>query len=425
MKIRIFISSILILCLVHQGIGQKKKQKSWKNTQIANAYFEVHKYANAAKYYERVYFMHNSSETALKLGQCYQYMRKYEQSKKWFHISYITNIYRSDKYSRNLAKSMILMGEYTEAKKILLDHHKTSLLSSKDSVLLASCDSALVWMETPVAKIVNFSEINTSYSDASTSFFGNDIVFSSNREGALRKNHDGMTDAAYYNLFYVTKKPGKWSKPKDFSSSLNSIRHEGGAVFSEDGSEVYMTRATSKAYNEKDTLKESHLKLYKSVRKGFSWSSPEYFMQNNNPYSYGHPAIGHHDKIFIFVSDMPGGFGGTDLYITLKVGKKWSKPQNMGKTVNSPLDEIFPFISNNGTLFYSSNGKTGLGGFDLFQTELKDGIWVEPINLGYPINSCADDFSYVENQELDLKLITSNRVGGKGEEDIYKVIYLE
>jgi hypothetical protein len=150
-----------------------------------------------------------------------------------------------------------------------------------------------------------------------------------------------------------------------------------------------------------------------------NWGKFENFPFNSDEYSIGHPAISADGQTIYFVSDMPGGFGQTDIYETHQENGTWSKPTNLGEVINSPGKEMFPTVFNDGTLFYSSDGNAGLGGLDIYMSTPQNKRFTSILNLGYPLNSNADDFSLLLNSDFKSGFMSSNRAGGKGYDDIY------
>ena len=133
--------------------------------------------------------------------------------------------------------------------------------------------------------------------------------------------------------------------------------------------------------------------IYRFKRQFFELSKPQKFGFDNDSSSFGHPNLSPDGNFFFFVSDMPGGFGGMDIYMCKKLGNKWSSPINLGNGVNTVYNELFPFYFGQGVLFFSSNGHAGLGGYDVFTTVLKKEKWTNATNLSVPINSKSDDLS--------------------------------
>lgn len=213
------------------------------------------------------------------------------------------------------------------------------------------------------------------------------------------------------------------SESDRFSQSLNTKYHEGPATFTKDGSRIIFTRNN---YNDGKFRKSSDgvnkLKLYTATQSKGYWSSSEELPFNSDEYSTGHPALSPDDKLLYFVSDRPGGFGGTDLYVAKWDAGKWGEPINLGKEVNTKGNEMFPFVDEKGNLYIASDGQAGLGGLDMFYVQLtEDGMHSKGIrNLGEPLNSPQDDFGIVTDAERKAGYFSSNRKNGGADDDVYR-----
>lgn len=212
---------------------------------------------------------------------------------------------------------------------------------------------------------------------------------------------------------------------KKFSKALNSKYHEGPCSFFHNGKRVVFTRNALDGFGlfsgKKDNINRLHLYFADKTEK--DWKNITGFPYNNPNYSTGHPSISSEDNILYFVSDMPGGFGGTDIYYSILKNDKWSKPQNLGGVVNTQGNEMFPFLDENDNLYFSSDGHPGLGDMDLFFVEI-DKVTMTPStkvrNLGAPLNSSKDDFGLVTNDDRLTGYFSSNRKRGGADDDIYK-----
>lgn len=212
------------------------------------------------------------------------------------------------------------------------------------------------------------------------------------------------------------------SKSERFYESLNTKYHEGPATFTKDGSRIIFTRNN---YNEgryqQSADRVNKLKLYTATQTDGRWGKAEELAFNSDQYSTGHPALSADDQQLYFASDRPGGFGGTDIYVSRWKNGKWSEPVNLGKEVNSKGNELFPFVDENGNLYFSSNGLKGLGGLDLFFAQLAGGEQVKSVyNLGQPLNSDKDDFGLVTDGNRQTGYLSSNRKNGGADDDIYR-----
>lgn len=241
-----------------------------------------------------------------------------------------------------------------------------------------------------------------------------------------RTSNDSRT-VGYYGGINVNEGLGYEDKPitesARFSRALNTKYHEGPATFAKDGSKVIFTRNnyTDGKYRESsDGINK--LKLYTAEMVKGDWKDAEELPFNSNEYSTGHPALSHNDQLLYFVSDMPGGFGGTDIYVSRWEKDHWGKPENLGSAINTKGNEVFPFIDENNNLYFSSDGHAGLGDLDIFFAPMTDdGLMARGLqNLGEPINSNKDDFGVVTDGERKLGFFSSNRRNGGADDDIYR-----
>jgi outer membrane protein OmpA-like peptidoglycan-associated protein len=208
------------------------------------------------------------------------------------------------------------------------------------------------------------------------------------------------------------------------NDEINTRYHEGLVSFSPDGETMYFSR---ESYFEKDFEKDSlskvrysQLYLFKAAKLGSDWDMVESLSVNSKNYSVKNPSVSSDGKTIYFASNMPGGYGNFDIYkASINDDGSIGEPQNLGQKVNTEGQEMFPYISSNGTLYFSSNGHLGLGGMDVFFTKEIDGK-VAPIrNVGIPINSNGDDFAFTIDEEAEEGFVSSNRDGGKGSDDVY------
>jgi outer membrane protein OmpA-like peptidoglycan-associated protein len=206
------------------------------------------------------------------------------------------------------------------------------------------------------------------------------------------------------------------------SGSINSKYHEGPAAFFKDGSKVLFTRNNmTNGSVKKSSDGIIKLKLYMGEAKKDGWGNISELPFNSNEYSTGHPALSPDEKLLFFASDMPGGYGGTDIYVSRYDGTNWSAPINLGKEVNTKGNEMFPFVDDKGNLYFSSDGHPGLGELDIFFSQM-DGVTQKGrvTNLGAPINSSKDDFGILTDGLRQTGYFSSNRKRGGNDDDIYK-----
>jgi outer membrane protein OmpA-like peptidoglycan-associated protein len=273
-------------------------------------------------------------------------------------------------------------------------------------------------------EIKHFNSINSTHSDFGPAFYGDGIIFvSDRRQNFVESKKYEWTNSDYLDLYFATPRYldeffQDMNEPESFSGKFNQTYHDGPATFARHDSLMYLTRVEKgKEGKDSDNFKTDRLKIFWVSYKG-SWSKMESFFLNSDDYSVGHPVLTPDGKTIYFVSDMPGGLGGTDIYSCEWKGGKWSQPVNPGPTVNSFGDEMFPAINGN-QLYFASNGFAGFGGLDIFRSSLTNGKWSKAENLGQPINSSFDDFAMALDSKGKKGFFCSNRPGGMGSDDIY------
>lgn len=263
--------------------------------------------------------------------------------------------------------------------------------------------------------------INTDAVDFGTCYYMDKVVFSSSRTTPqMIKRTDNWHGMPYLDLYVAKVEAGQLTSPEIFDKDLNSKLHDGTASFNNDG--TFMAFSTNN-YNDKSKDKVVELQIYFSTYKDGKWSKQEPFVHNNLAYSVGQPFLTASGKTMYFVSDMPGGFGGSDIYRVIKDDVAgWGTPENLGENINTEGDEMFPFFEEkNETMFFSSNGRFGLGGLDIFMCATNGKKSGRVYNAGSPLNTQYDDFALVTNSSRDKGYFSSNRIGGSGSDDIYSV----
>ncbi|WP_425420216.1 OmpA family protein [Phaeodactylibacter xiamenensis] len=268
--------------------------------------------------------------------------------------------------------------------------------------------------------IYNETAINSTASDFSPSFYGDTLVFCSARHAGPK---DPATGESFFDFYFAPIGPnGSLRSPKPFSINLNSAQHEGQSTFDLKANKVYFTRNnTTNGVEPVAADGKIRMKIYEATFGFLDWEQIRPLPFNSDTYNCMHPTLSHDGTFMIFSSNRPGGKGGYDLYVSLKMDGGWSPPMNLGGRINTPGHEFFPFLHQSGTLFFTSDGyKKGYGGYDLYMVEGKgDGSWAEVVNLGEPFNTDADDFGLILDEEGKSGYFSSNREGGVGRDDIY------
>jgi outer membrane protein OmpA-like peptidoglycan-associated protein len=270
---------------------------------------------------------------------------------------------------------------------------------------------------------------NSNLDDYAPAINGDKVIFASDRDhtGPVKRKHM-WTGNDFADLYSVDFKrsgdnPGayRYARSEKFSKVVNAKYHEAAVSFADEGNTMYFTR--NNYLNGREGKSDDgiiKLKVYYATGKNGSFGSPKDLPFNSDEYSVAHPSLSADSKKLYFSSDMPGGFGGMDLYVSDKDGDTWGPPVNLGPGVNTEGNEIFPFIDKNNRLYFGSDGQMGLGGLDQYYSTLKgENEWNVPVNLGFPINTTNDDFGLVMDTDGFSGYFTSDRTGGAGRDDIY------
>lgn len=407
------------------------KNKS-KTIQKADAYFDKMWYAEAAELYEQALSKGNkyfTRDILQKAADAHYFNTDMEKAYGWYHILYEN--YGKEMSEDNIFKyahSLKGTGKYGRAKRLMRLYNR----KTKDADISSLDDAKATANETVLDNIrateQNFElknmAINTKNSDFSPMFLdSSQIVFSSAKDSSFFKTRRyKWNDQPYLDLYVAQIKEESQDliDAIKFSKKINTKYHEASVTFSPDNRTLYFTRNNYGKKLKRDDKGINHLKIYQSKKIGLEWTEAVEVSFNSDDYSTGHPAMSPDGKQLYFVSDMPGSVGKTDIFVVdIMDDSSFSAPRNLGTGINTDKREMFPFY-NGKKLYFSSDGHTGLGGLDVFEAayNAEEGF-EEVVNLGKPINSNKDDFSYIVNEETQKGFFASNREGGKGDDDIY------
>ncbi len=365
-----------------------------------------------------------------RLADAYYFTSQMEAANQWYKTLLTT--YKSEADAQSMfryAQTLKAMGNYEEANK----WSKSYLDAINDAARISAFDENVAYLDDVTAmgeryEMVNLG-INTEYSEFGAVPFGRSIVFASSRErdGLFQKIYS-WNRQPYLDLYVIemTERFGTDDITSSFSDDLNTAEvHESNAVFSKDAKTVYFTRNNFQDGKKvRDDERITHLQIFKAVfdDKYKEWSNIEPLSINADTYSVMHPALSPDERTLYFSSDMPGGAGDYDLYsVAINADGSLGEPQNLGPEINTDQREQFPFVSANGTLYFSSNGHPGFGSLDVFASKVENGGFGKPDNIGLPVNSGFDDFAFYIDDRTTEGYVASNRPGGKGDDDIYAI----
>lgn len=417
MKRAIFLS-IILLSVLWPAIVSAQSVLEKKADQL----YENFSYSKAAGIYESLYKRTpQDGKLIQRLAYCYDKMLNFK--KALFYYSYLVKLDEAKPEDYYQYAQLLRINGNIEESKTWLEKYIELAPNDQRAINQYSQLNQLISLKDKIKKVdIKEVEGNSRFTDMSPAFYNDQLVFSSAMDSfSMVRNEFKWNDQPFLNL-YLTKPNPKtdFKESSTFSKKLSSRVHEGPVSFSADFNTIYFTRNSYINGNSKKSPNGiNRLKIFVSRFDGKNWSEAVSFQYNSNVYSVGHPALSPDDKTLYFVSDMPGGFGQTDIYKSELVNGQWSKPLNLGETINTSGKEMFPFVDKEGILYFSSDGRPGMAGLDIYAAKSGDDGQFLVANFGSPLNSKYDDFGLILNTDSLSGYFTSNRPGGTGEDDIY------
>ena len=439
--------------LIGSAFGQERLLEK------ANEKYDEFSFRPAIDIYKKVLDKGFSSPDLLKrLGNSYYFNADYKEAAEIYKelIEKYDSVVTPD-YVFRYAQSLKTEGEYKTADEMMV---KFSQMAKESAIGLDFEEDYLSKIEKNSGRYdLKPFEYNSKYSDFAPAFYKNGLIFSSDRDtGNLAKyrhtwnskdfldlykvNVEGLPENRVFKIDVVEADAvisdstsnlsgnekdirKKLAKRKD---RINSRLHESTSIVTKDGNTIYFTRNNyidGKKY--KDENGTIRLKVYKASLINGVWSNIIELPFNSDGYSVAHPALSPDEKVLYFVSDMPGSFGESDIFKVQIVGDgTYGPPVNLGKSINTEARETFPYITENDVLYFSSDGHPGLGGLDVFATKIAfDEYDQTVVNVGKPVNSMYDDFSFIIDEETATGYFASNRKDGMGDDDIYSFVEKE
>lgn len=420
----ILLSVIFTLTLV--SYGQKKELEK------AEVAYQYEQYAEAIDLYKVAYSKSKDNakkaEIVYRIAVCYSHMNNPKSAELWFRkaikVKYpdpLAILYLADAKKKN--------GKFEEAIKEYKNYQKLVPSDKRGQIGIKSCEMAANWITKPTRYKVENIPLMNSPEDDFCPFFGKKdfrvVLFSSNRTSSKGADINKASGKAFTDIYMTTRdRKGKWSTPNSIGEPVNTSNSEGASSLNLKGSSLYFTRCRV----EKKRI--MGCQIYYAQRRGATFGEPTMvnIKGSKDSLSVGHPAVTGDDLTLYFAGNIPGGYGGMDIWVVKreKKNKPWGDPINLGPEINTPGNETFPYIRVNGELYFASDYHEGMGGLDIFKAKLdkKSNKWsIE--NMKYPINSPADDFGIVFEGEKEKGYLTSTRKGGKGGDDIYEFILPE
>ncbi len=398
-------------------LGQGKLER-------ANKVFDAGGYYEAIDIYRTIY---NDIADASKkpfilyrIGEAYRIIGNNRQAEIWFEKA-IKKEYGDPIVYLKFGDVLMIQEEYDKA---LTQFEEYKKLVPADPIVndrIKSCELARQWVANPTGYVIEPVDFtNSKFNDFSPAFGSEEygtLYFTSSRPGTVGNKTHSATGESFADIFFTERdRKNAWSTPKPILGEVNSEFEEGSPTFSSDYKTMFYTRCR---VNKRDKLGCEI--LFAQNQEG-TWVKPERIPIAGDSIVVAHPSISNDGLTLYFVSDMPGGFGSTDIWKVTRnsASDNWGEPINLGAAINSPGREMFPFAHPDESLYFATDGRQGMGGLDIFKASLKkDGTW-EVVNMRYPINSSADDFGVIFQKEKEMGYLTSRRKSGRGGDDIYQ-----
>lgn len=412
---RAFILLIMIMVLPMVLFSQKRKAERAYEAYRAGEYYEAIDYFKDA--YTKSKDREVKAELVVMVAECYRIINDSRNAETWYRRAVRTQgvtpeaqYWLAETLKKN-EKYQLAIDEYRKYRQAVANDPRADLG-------IRSCELALEWMKNPEAyTIEEMKDINSRETDFGPAFARDDhsmIYFTSSRADAAGNKKHGATGQGFTDIFETRlDKKGKWSVPVPLTI-INTEAEEGTPSVSFDYRELYFTRCDVGKREEKGCV------IMYAEKSGADWGAPKSLSIFSDSLVAAHPAISPDGLTLWFVSDIPGGYGGKDIYYVTRpsVGDNWSRPVNMGPDINTRGNELFPFMREDGTLYFSSDGHIGMGGLDIFRAiPQPDGKWIVN-NMRPPLNSSADDFGIVYERGAEKGLFSSTRKG-RGNDEIY------
>jgi outer membrane protein OmpA-like peptidoglycan-associated protein/tetratricopeptide (TPR) repeat protein len=384
-------------------------------------YYKMFAYAKAIPYYEKALKKDSTIQDAVfRLANSYRLTNNRERSQYWFAKA-VSMPKCETIYKYYYAQMLMNSGKYAQAKVWMENFAVESPNDGRGQLFMRAFDTYKSFFADSSDYEITRLDINTTDSDFGTAMYNDGIVFSSNRPrtGMVERTHT-WTEKPFLTLYHARGKEKAFRAPEVFDGSLQTKYNDGPVCFNKKGDEIFITRNNidgTKVHKSKDKIVK--LKIYSAKNSGGNWSELTPFQYNSNDYSCAHPALSPDGKRLYFSSDMAGGQGGMDIYVCERKGNGWTTPVNMGDTINTKGNEVFPVVMEDGTLYFSSDAHPGIGGLDIFYTREMNGQLLPVVNVGYPLNTAEDDFGMVYDAKNRIGYLSSNRLNKGFDDDVY------
>ena len=414
---------ILIIWIAFSGL------MGFSQAKLADKFFENYRYVKAIDLYERAYNKgDNSLHVLTRLGDAYYNNGVSEKAVIWYEKAIDEYKKIESEYLYKYIQSLRSIGDYDKANKWLEEYKAMqegdSRFKGYDPDDISIFDQLAGNKQDDVVIVTN-APFNSKNSDFGAFVFDEKLFFASSRTNGNTKLYS-WNKQPFLDLYTIELDQQSdsiaYGNMKPLDSHINSDYHEAIVAITSNGKTMYFTRDNLNKRNKIDYDRKgtSHLMIYKSELVNGNWSKPIPLPFNDDSYSTGHPALSPDNKQLFFASDRPGGLGKTDIYVVdIHEDGTYSSPRNLGKAVNTKRREMFPFVGQDSTLYFSSDGQLNLGLLDIYKSNVIKDSSAQSVNMGKPFNSGYDDFAFFVEPSHNKGYFSSNRSGGKGSDDIY------
>ena len=418
-----------LLCLTLTSIIWSASFAQKAKIASADKKYDSYAYVDAIQTYERLAAKgYQSVEMFEKLGNAYYFNSDFEKAAQSYEKLYQLQPELAPEYYYRYAQSLKATGKEKEAATVLAQFESKSTGDSRVKRLKTNSNYLNEIRSNLGRYTIDNAGINSKYSDYGSAIVENQLVFASARDtGGVIQNKHAWTGKHFTNLYAANVDSElSPSNPSRYDANINSKFHEATPVFTKDGSTMYFTRNDYlDGKRGKDVNKFTLLKIYKATLVNKRWTNVTELPFNSNNFSSAHPALSPDEQTLYFASDRPGTIGQSDLYkVSINSDGTYGDPINLGTAINTEARETFPFVTKDNQLYFASDGHPGLGGLDIFRTNINNDGSIGIIeNDGGEVNSPKDDFGYYRDSETNNGFFSSNRDGGLGSDDIYKFTF--
>ena len=420
--------TIIILLALFAQIFVAQETQNLAGITTASSKYENFAYIDAIKSYERIIKKgYKSADLFEKIANSYYFNAELAEAKKWYtELFSMTEPISAENYYR-FSQTLKSVGDYKKADEMLNKFNQLAGNDERAKIYSNERNYLDVIKGNSGRYQIKNVDFNSNMLDYGATVVGNKLIFASNRKfRTLAKRTIKWNNQAFTNLYEATiGDDGSLADVKLFSNKINLRFDEATPVFSNDGSITYFTRSNSVDLNlQKDVTGTTGLKIYRSKYESDKWSEAEPLSINSDEFSVAHPALSPDGKTLYYTSNMQGSYGDSDLYKSeILADGSIGQPVNLGRAINTPGRESFPFVSADNELYFATDARQGLGGLDVFVCKINaDGSFTTPVNVGAPINDTTDDFAFYIDSKTRKGFFSSNRPSGKGFDDIYSFV---